>query len=112
MRFVRILLRRCTVCDMFTCFVVYVRLRAFGCFMGLCVLFETYRVMLSGVFVCGVLFFVCSCCMVCVLRVCLNALASAIMCLCVLIVIYCVMVYTSFWGVFCLCLCVRVCVLI
>ena len=47
--------------------------------------------------------------MACVLCV-LNVLASAIMCLCVLFVMYGVMVYSSFWGVVCLCLCVRACV--
>ena len=61
-RFACGLLRCCAVCDVFACVVVYVCLRVFGCFMCLCVLFESYRVMLYGVFVCGVLFFyVCSC---------------------------------------------------
>ena len=48
--------------------------------------------------------------MVCVLCVFLCVLASVIMCLCVLFVIYCVMLYNSFWVVF-VCACVRVCVL-
>ena len=72
----------------------------------------------GAVFV-GVLSMLMASCVVCgVLRdvawfvfcVCLNVLASAIMCLCVLVVICCVVLYNSFWGVFvCACVCVRVC---
>ena len=42
--------------------------------------------------------------------VCLNALASAVMCLCVLFEMYCVMMHNSSWGCFvcaCVCACVR-----
>ena len=47
-------LRCCTVCDVFACFVVCLCLCVLGCVMCLCVLFGTYRVMLYGVFICGV----------------------------------------------------------
>ena len=66
-RFVCGLLRCCTTCDLFACFVVCVFVRAWVFYMFVC-LFETYRVMLYGVFICGVLF-------VCVLFM--------LMCLCV-----------------------------
>ena len=62
-RVVRGVLRCCTVCDLFACFVACLCLCVFGCFFCkcVCVLFETYRVMLYGVFICGVSFF-CECC--------------------------------------------------
>ena len=60
-RFVCGLLRCCAVCDLFACFVVCLCLCVFLLrAMCLCVLFETDRVMLYGVFSCEVLMFVCS----------------------------------------------------
>ena len=51
------LLRCCTVCDLFACFVVCLCLCVFGCFVSLCALIETDRVMLYGVVICWVSFF-------------------------------------------------------
>ena len=94
--------------------------------MCLCVLFETDRVTLYGVFMFWVLLFFCvlfmlmRLCVVCgLLRVVVwcvfrvwvvCVLASVIMRLCVLFVIYCVMWCDSFWGCF-VCACVCVCAL-
>ena len=51
------LLRCCMVCDLFACFVVCLCLCVYGRVMCLCVLCATYRVMLYGVLLCGVSFF-------------------------------------------------------
>ena len=81
----------------------------FGCFLCLCVLFETYRVVLYGVFICVFLYvlflffsgvvhvggfvccvgFIAGCCLVGVLCVLLCVPASVITCLCVVCELLC-----------------------
>ena len=58
--FVRVvcgLLRWCTVCDLFACFLCVCACVCLGCYVFVCV-FETCRVMLYGAFICG-MYFVC-----------------------------------------------------